>query len=348
LDVIKQNRERRRDSGVASSPEKDHSFSMAPSKGGDQSGAKPRAGSWLDLKDDDSIFTMVETEKNAGGGSGCRQKLQLILFSTKHNALTVSVNIISLFQFVMIEYILDQELESYALSLWIIFAVVVNALFLIELVLNIVAFGPFWIVTEKKVLILELFLQGVCIYAVTLLLSSNYYYNLRGVELCSIVSLLRMLRLLYLISEIRQFDLILAIFLKFQTPFFTMCLSLYTVYFAFAELGMLLFAGAITTESAQKDNPAIPALYYLMNFNDFLSSMVTLFHIMVVNNWYITCDMLCTVKGNSWPIFFFVSFWILTVLIMLNIVIAFVLEIYSSVQGEIDRKYKITEYRAQI
>ena len=32
-------------------------------------------------------------------------------------------------------------------------------------------------------------------------------------------------------------------------------------------------------------------MYYLMNFNDFGASMVTLFHIMVVNNWFITCNM---------------------------------------------------------
>lgn len=66
-----------------------------------------------------------------------------------------------------------------------------------------------------------------------------------------------------------------------------------------------------------------------MNFNDFGASIVTLFHIMIVNNWYVTCDMFCIVKENNFPRMFFVAFWVLTVLIMLNLVISFVLEIYS-------------------
>ena len=76
-----------------------------------------------------------------------------------------------------------------------------------------------------------------------------------------------------------------------------------------------------------------------MNFNDFPASLVTLFHIMVVNNWFVTCNMFCIVTGTIWPRLFFVLFWVLTVLIMLNIVIAFVLEIYNSVSDEISREY---------
>jgi len=39
-------------------------------------------------------------------------------------------------------------------------------------------------------------------------------------------------------------------------------------------------------------------LYYLLNFNSFLASWVTLFHFMVVNNWYVTIDMYQNVTGN--------------------------------------------------
>ena len=74
-----------------------------------------------------------------------------------------------------------------------------------------------------------------------------------------------------------------------------------------------------------------------MNFNDFGAAIVTLFHIMIVNNWFVTCDMHCLVVGSNWPRFFFISFWILTVLIMLNLVISFVLEIYQDV-GQIVKK----------
>ena len=84
-----------------------------------------------------------------------------------------------------------------------------------------------------------------------------------------------------------------------------------------------------------------PVLYYLMNFNDFGSSMVTLFHIMVVNNWFITCNMFIDIMGNDFPKLFFVSFWILTVLIIFNLVISNIIEIYDSVEADISTKFRI-------
>jgi len=35
----------------------------------------------------------------------------------------------------------------------------------------------------------------------------------------------------------------------------------------------------------------VPDLYYLLNFNDFGAGMITMFHILVVNNWWVTCRM---------------------------------------------------------
>ena len=76
-----------------------------------------------------------------------------------------------------------------------------------------------------------------------------------------------------------------------------------------------------------------------MIFNDFGAGLVTLFHIMIVNNWWVTCDMYCYVFGSGWPILFFVSFWMLTVLIMLNLVIAFILDIYGNVSSEVEAEF---------
>lgn len=50
---------------------------------------------------------------------------------------------------------------------------------------------------------------------------------------------------------------------------------------------------------------------------------------MVVNNWYVTVNMYIAVMGNAWPILFFTTFWVLTVLIMLNLVVSFVIESYN-------------------
>ena len=80
-----------------------------------------------------------------------------------------------------------------------------------------------------------------------------------------------------------------------------MTVNLYTVFYTYAFLGELLWGGKVTTRSAQVDDPNVPNLYYLMNFNDFGASLVTLFHIMVVNNWWLTCNMYIDISKNNWP-----------------------------------------------
>jgi len=71
-----------------------------------------------------------------------------------------------------------------------------------------------------------------------------------------------------------------------MTKFFFM----YLVFYEYAYIGALLFGGAVTFEAY--DDAKYPPLYYMMNFNDFGSSLLVLFQQMIVNNWFIVCDML--------------------------------------------------------
>ena len=62
---------------------------------------------------------------------------------------------------------------------------------------------------------------------------------------------------------------------------------------------------------------------------------------MVVNNWFVTIDMYKTVTNNNYtPAIFFVLFWCFVVLILLNVLIALILEIYSSVEPEVNDTVK--------
>ena len=106
--------------------------------------------------------------------------------------------------------------------------------------------------------------------------------------------------------------------------------------FFYAVIGEFLFADLITTDSVSSVDHSASNLYYLMNFNDLYASMITLFHILVVNNWNETTDLYCAITGNSWPRLYFTTFWVICTLIMLNIVISFVLEIYGSIEDEME------------
>ena len=124
----------------------------------------------------------------------------------------------------------------------------------------------------------------------------------------------------------------------------TCMFSLYSVMFFYAVIGEYFFAAVITTKSVQVNQISASNMYFLINFNDLYASMVTLFHILVVNNWNQTTDMYCVITGSNWPRFYFTTFWIICTLIMLNIVISFVLEIYGSIGDEISddvRKRKL-------
>jgi len=61
------------------------------------------------------------------------------------------------------------------------------------------------------------------------------------------------------------------------------------VFYFFALLGMNLFGGVIKRGSEVFDNyPTIASNWWLINFNDFFSAIITLWTLMVVNNWMIT------------------------------------------------------------
>jgi len=61
---------------------------------------------------------------------------------------------------------------------------------------------------------------------------------------------------------------------------------------------------------------------------------------MVVNNWWVVVNMITAVVGNDVAVrLWFVSFWVITVLILVNIMVAIVLEIYGAVSAEVDVKF---------
>ena len=123
------------------------------------------------------------------------------------------------------------------------------------------------------------------------------------------------------------------------SPIISKLLFLYVVFYLYAIVGSELYGGVINAQAVAKKSPETPAFYYLLNFNSFASSLVTLFHFMVVNNWFLTIDMYQDVVGpHTCPYVFFVSFWCLVALILMNVLIALILEIYSSVEPEVARK----------
>ena len=119
-------------------------------------------------------------------------------------------------------------------------------------------------------------------------------------------------------------------------PIMSKLLFMYVLFYLYATVGAYAFGGEINKWMVYSKSPASPPLYYLLNFNTYGASLMTLFHFMVVNNWFITIDMYEAVTDDSLlPTLFFVTFWAFITLELLNVLIALILEVYSSVEPEV-------------
>lgn len=113
---------------------------------------------------------------------------------------------------------------------------------------------------------------------------------------------------------------------------------LFLVYYVFATIGVQIFGGQIYEGNPKLDGSAFAeGAYWSLNFNDFPSGLVTLFCLMVVNNWFVVADGFLRVTNKSASIFF-VSFFVITNLVVLNILMTLILESSAAVQQELQAK----------
>ena len=129
-------------------------------------------------------------------------------------------------------------------------------------------------------------------------------------------------------------------------PLNNLILVMLTIFYVFAQVAMLMFGGLIKEDSTEIiHDSSIPDNYYLMNFNDLMSSFVTLFVLIVVNNWFVIVAMVVDVKaGNTYYRYFFVIFYYFGVIIGLNIIVAFAIDMYAAVSRLEDQKEQNKEY----
>uniref|UniRef100_A0A7S3DFL6 EF-hand domain-containing protein n=1 Tax=Palpitomonas bilix TaxID=652834 RepID=A0A7S3DFL6_9EUKA len=68
--------------------------------------------------------------------------------------------------------------------------------------------------------------------------------------------------------------------------------------------------------------------YYKNNFNGVIYSIITLFELMVVNNWFITMDGYVRATASDFTRIYFVAFYVISVIFIINVVVAFVIDAF--------------------
>ena len=105
-------------------------------------------------------------------------------------------------------------------------------------------------------------------------------------------------------------------------------LCMFIIYYMFGTLGDYLFGGKIFVNDIKLIvNPNVDPLYTLMNMNDLLASFITLFALMIVNNWFVIVETFTVVTSNYYW-FYFILYYVICANLMITIIVAFVLDMY--------------------
>ena len=108
---------------------------------------------------------------------------------------------------------------------------------------------------------------------------------------------------------------------------------MFSLFYLYALVGMALFGGEVTFSREEiRNNDSTPDNWALNNFNDMANSYLLLFELIIVNNWMITTSMYVALHQSRWVLLFFVSFYILAVLIGMNILVCFAIDMYASIR----------------
>jgi two pore calcium channel protein len=147
-----------------------------------------------------------------------------------------------------------------------------------------------------------------------------------------ILHLCRGLRLLALVKPMLTLFKLVGMLIP---VFWQYLLVMFVVYYMFAVIGQYWFGGLIyTTNPILAGTNFASAAFWPLNFNDLPSGFVTLFALMIVNNWYEIAQGYMFVTYNSWAAAYFVIFFVIINLIVLNIVLALILEFNAAMESE--------------
>jgi hypothetical protein len=121
-------------------------------------------------------------------------------------------------------------------------------------------------------------------------------------------------------------------------PFSNLCFTLYSLYFFYTLIGMEIYGGKINTKTFEdffELNPdaEIGSDYIYLNFNDFASGLITLFSMQLFNNWQFIWEQFdFTIENKMVTNCFFLSFMVMATYVIINILMAFVIDVYTSIE----------------
>ena len=133
----------------------------------------------------------------------------------------------------------------------------------------------------------------------------------------SVILLLRLLRGFRILFRIERYKVVFDAFMLLLVDAGELLgMMLTAIFLLYGAIGVQLFGGLIWEGNPALHNTTFEASGYgPNNFNDYASSLVTLFELLVVNNWMITMDGFVKASGTKWA-YVFVSWWLRVVIVL--------------------------------
>lgn len=242
---------------------------------------------------------------------------------------------------VIIETTLDLK-DDVAQKVWQAVELSFGWVYLVELFLKVLVYGftNYWRLGTNK---FDFFITWIIVIGETLAFAlPDGLPFLRNSEWIRYLLTARLLRLVRVLMLVERFRVKLTTFLNLipnllpylGINFFLMCI--------YCTIGIQTFGGLV-----YEGNPKLVGTgmeesdYFVHNFNDYPTGMVTLFNLLVMGDWQIWLETYGVLTSQWWAVMYFMSFYVIAVLFLLNLIVAFVLEAFFA---EID----ISEERKQL
>ncbi|XP_038935139.1 two pore channel protein 2 isoform X3 [Rattus norvegicus] len=153
-------------------------------------------------------------------------------------------------------------------------------------------------------------------------------------DMTRLVNILIVIRFLRIIPSIKPTAVVASTILGLIQNLRAFGGILVVVYYVFAMIGINLFRGVIVppgNSSLVPDNSSAPCGsfeqlgYWPNNFDDFAAALITLWDVMVVNNWQVILEAYKHYSG-PWSMVYFVLWWLVSSVIWINLFLALLLE----------------------
>ncbi|KAK2370612.1 two pore calcium channel protein [Trifolium repens] len=260
--------------------------------------------------------------------SSTSKRLKAFVKSTIFGYIVTFVLILNLVA-VIIETTLDVE-ENSAQKAWQVVEFTFGWIYVIEMILKVYSYGfeNYWRDGQNRfdfVITVTIAIGETIDFAAP---DDGLPFFTNG-EWIRYLLLARMLRLIRLLMYVQRFRSFVATFLTLIPSLMPYLGTIFCILCIYCSLGVQIFGGLVNAGNPDLEATDLAANDYLLfNFNDYPNGMVTLFNLLVSEVWQELMVSYKDLTGTSWTYAYFISFYLITVLLLLNLIIAFVLEAF--------------------